>query len=65
MDRDVVPIAAERYGFNYESVPSMEEVYNSEGFWRMRKDLAHGKLADFCRDCHACENYSWKKASKS
>lgn len=30
---------------------SPDEIYNSEGYWRLRKDLLEGKLKKECRDC--------------
>lgn len=60
MDRDTTALAAERYGLEYVTMPRVDDVYNSPQFWRLRRDLAQGRLRDFCGNCQAAVNYPWK-----
>lgn len=39
----------ERYGLDMDA--GFDEIYNSKGYWQMRKDLLDGKLLDLCKGC--------------
>lgn len=58
-----IPKLVERFGFKYETPPSAEEIYNSEGYWKFRRELAEGKLKDVCGSCAAAKTYLWKPPS--
>lgn len=40
-----------RYNLASPQEKSLEEIYNSEGFWSFRQDLLRGKAKDLCGDC--------------
>lgn len=40
------------------------EIYNSKGWWQLRKDLLEGKLLEECKDCHKGNSYYYSLAEK-
>jgi hypothetical protein len=50
---------ARRYGFDFARPKAVTDVYNSEGYWQMRQDLAEGKLDEFCGGCLQAQTHSW------
>ena len=34
---------------------SLDDMYNSKGMWKLRKDLIQGKLTKYCEGCSQCE----------
>lgn len=32
---------------------SLIEMYNSEGYWKLREDISNGNLSKYCRNCNA------------
>lgn len=50
MDNDNNNVLIDKYGIN-KRVTSPIEMYNSPGFWRLRKDILNGQLLNYCRDC--------------
>lgn len=49
MDKKYWRELIERYGIPDKKQPA--KIYNSPGYWKMRKDLLEGKLKKECRDC--------------
>lgn len=44
--------------YNIDLHGNVDQVYNSEGYWKMRQDMLEGKLTWLCRDCMlGCEDY--------
>src|SRR5262249_33725271 len=60
MDKADAGELAKRYGFEYREVPTVEALFTSEPFWRLRLDLAHGRLSDICGKCQAAKTYPWQ-----
>jgi MoaA/NifB/PqqE/SkfB family radical SAM enzyme len=59
LEEDAVAVLAARYGFAYDKLPSVEEIYNSPGMWQFRKDLARGATEDLCsKNCYGA-SISW------
>lgn len=52
---------ADRYGMDFDGPRSTVEVYNSDAYWQMRRDLAEGKLADLCGGCRQAGTFPWKE----
>lgn len=44
-------IIEEKYNLGNPQEKSLEDIYNSEGFWKFRKDLLEGKTKELCGDC--------------
>lgn len=42
---------------------SIDKIYNSKGYWQMRKDMLDGKLADYCKNCNM-RNVGYKLLSE-
>lgn len=56
MDKNYYMSILSDYGIDLNG--AAEEVYNSKGYWQMRKDLLEGKLGWICRDCMiGCADY--------
>lgn len=53
---------SERYGLIFERPGRVLDVYNGDAFWRLRCDLAYGKLAEFCGACKQAETWPWNDA---
>ena len=52
---------ASRYGLDFERPRSTVEVYNSDAYWQMRRDLVEGKLNDLCGGCRQAQTFPWKE----
>ncbi len=37
--------------YNVPSKGKIDKIYNSKGYWQMRKDMLDGKLEDYCKNC--------------
>lgn len=60
MNYDRPAMVAERYGLVFDTPPSVMDLYNSEGFWRFRTDLAEGKAMDLCGHCLQARTFPWR-----
>jgi hypothetical protein len=40
--------------YNIPKFASPKEIYNSKGFWNLRKDMLNGKLIKYCKNCSLC-----------
>ncbi len=50
-----------RYGLGFEKPRGTVDVYNSDGYWQMRQDLAEGKLDEFCGGCMQAMTFPWQE----
>jgi len=49
---------ASQYGIPKTGTPF--DIYNSKGWWQLRKDMLEGKLIDVCRSCHKGNSYYYR-----
>ena len=65
-----MPIAAakklsERFGLVFSEMESVDKVFNSEAYWKLRLAQADGEFLPFCGDCKHAFSHSWIDLSTS
>lgn len=54
MDKNKGNELINKYNIPKSGTPS--EIYNSNEFWNLRRDMLNGKLTEYCKDCDLCKN---------
>lgn len=50
-------LIADQYNLRYSVIPTMDEIYNSAGYWKLRNDLLDGLTQKICGNCQASRGY--------